>query len=100
MTPTEAVQAYLAGADIIRVFPGGALGANYIKDLQGPQGNIPLMPSGGVSVNNVETFIKNGSVAVGVGGSLINEHVIAEGHYDNLTKNAQEFVEKIRKARV
>jgi 2-dehydro-3-deoxyphosphogluconate aldolase / (4S)-4-hydroxy-2-oxoglutarate aldolase len=57
------------------------------------------MHSGEVSVNNVETFIKNGPVAVGV-GSLINEHVIAEGHSDNLTKMAQEFVEKIRKARV
>ncbi|RBW71123.1 bifunctional 4-hydroxy-2-oxoglutarate aldolase/2-dehydro-3-deoxy-phosphogluconate aldolase [Bacillus taeanensis] len=99
MTPTEIVQAYSAGADILKVFPGDALGVNYIKNLQGPLGHIPMMPTGGVSVDNVEQFIKNGAVAVGAGGSLVNSKAIAEGRYEVLTETAKQFVENIKKAR-
>ncbi|MCM3744042.1 bifunctional 4-hydroxy-2-oxoglutarate aldolase/2-dehydro-3-deoxy-phosphogluconate aldolase [Sporosarcina luteola] len=99
MTPTEIVQAYSAGADILKVFPGDALGANYLKDLQGPLGHIPMMPTGGVSLDNVEKFIKNGAVAVGVGGTLVDGKAIAEERYDELTKIAEQFIKKIQQAR-
>lgn len=99
MTPTEIVQAYSAGADLLKVFPGGALGVNYFKDLQGPLGHIPMMPTGGVSLDNVAQFIENGAVAVGAGGSLVDEKAIAEGRYDVLVQIAQEFVGEIQKAR-
>lgn len=99
MTPTEIVQAYSAGADILKVFPGDALGANYLKDLQGPLGHIPMMPTGGVSLENVEQFIRNGAVAVGAGGSLVDGTAVAEGRYDLLTQIAKKFIGKIQKAR-
>lgn len=99
MTPTEMVQAYSAGADLLKVFPGAALGESYIKDLQGPLGHIPMMPTGGVSVDNVETFIKNGAVAVGAGGSLVDGKAIAEERYEAITEISKEFVKRIQRAR-
>lgn len=99
MTPTEIVQAYSAGADLLKVFPGAALGENYIKDLQGPLGHIPMMPTGGVDLDNVETFIKNGAVAVGAGGSLMDKQAIADERYEALTGIAKQFVAKIQNAR-
>jgi 2-dehydro-3-deoxyphosphogluconate aldolase / (4S)-4-hydroxy-2-oxoglutarate aldolase len=99
MTPTEVVQAYSAGADLLKIFPGAALGENYIKDLKGPLPHIPMMPTGGVSVDNVETFIKNGAIAVGAGGSLLDSKAIEEERYEDLTAIAKEFVKRIQNAR-
>lgn len=99
MTPTEIVNAYSAGADLLKIFPGAALGEAYIKDLQGPLGHIPMMPTGGVSLDNVETFIKNGAVAVGAGGSLVDSKAIAEERYEVLTDLSRQFIGKIKNAR-
>ena len=99
MTPTEIVKAYSAGADLLKIFPGAALGENYIKDLQGPLGHIPMMPTGGVSLDNVETFIKNGAVAVGAGGSLVDSKAVAEERYEVLTETSKEFIRRIQNAR-
>lgn len=99
MTPTEIVQAYSAGADLLKIFPGAALGESYIKDLQGPLSHIPMMPTGGVNLDNVETFIKNGAVAVGAGGSLVDGKAIAEERYEVLTEISKEFIKRIQNAR-
>jgi 2-dehydro-3-deoxyphosphogluconate aldolase/(4S)-4-hydroxy-2-oxoglutarate aldolase len=99
MTPTEAVNAYSAGADILKIFPGAAFNESYIKDLQGPLGHIPMMPTGGVNLANVETFIRNGAIAVGAGGSLLDSKAIEEERYEVLTDLAAEFIAKIKKAR-
>jgi 2-dehydro-3-deoxyphosphogluconate aldolase/(4S)-4-hydroxy-2-oxoglutarate aldolase len=99
MTPTEIVQAYSAGADLLKIFPAADLGENYIKDLQGPLGHIPMMPTGGVNLDNVETFIKYGAVAVGAGGSLVSAKAIAEERYEVLTEISKEFIKRIRNAR-
>jgi 2-dehydro-3-deoxyphosphogluconate aldolase / (4S)-4-hydroxy-2-oxoglutarate aldolase len=99
MTPTEIVQAYSAGADLLKIFPGAALGESYIKDLQGPLGHIPMIPTGGVNLDNVETFIKNGAVAVGAGGSLVDGKAIAEERYEVLTEISKEFIKRIQNAR-
>jgi len=100
MTPTEILQAYSAGADLVKVFPGDSLGVNFLKNLQGPLGHIPMMPTGGVTLGNVEQFIKNGAIAVGVGGSLLDAKAIAENRFDALTQIAKEFKGKIQNARV
>ncbi|AIY06660.1 2-dehydro-3-deoxyphosphooctonate aldolase [Planococcus sp. PAMC 21323] len=99
MTPTEIVNAYAAGADLLKIFPGGTLGAAFIKDLQGPLGHIPIMPTGGVNLDNVETFIKNGATAVGAGGSLVDSKAIFEERYEVLTDLSKQFVQKIKNAR-
>ena len=97
MTPTEILEAYSAGADLLKVFPGGALRVNYLKDLQGPLGHIPMMPTGGVSLDNVEQFIKNGAVAVGAGGSLVDEKAIAEERSMYSSKLPKNLLEKFKR---
>ncbi|HYK72273.1 MAG TPA: bifunctional 4-hydroxy-2-oxoglutarate aldolase/2-dehydro-3-deoxy-phosphogluconate aldolase [Pseudoneobacillus sp.] len=99
MTPTEMVKAYQAGADILKIFPASSLGPNYLRELKGPLGHIPMMPTGGVSLDNVTEFIKNGAVAVGVGGTLLNKQAIEENRFDVLTDIAQKFVSLIKSAR-
>lgn len=99
MTPTEMVQAYQAGADILKVFPADALGIDYIKNVQGPLAHIPMMPTGGVSIENVGAFIMNGAVAVGVGGTLVDRQAIEDENYEKLTRKAKEFSQAIQRAR-
>ncbi|OOV76651.1 bifunctional 4-hydroxy-2-oxoglutarate aldolase/2-dehydro-3-deoxy-phosphogluconate aldolase [Mammaliicoccus fleurettii] len=96
LTPTEILEAYEYGGDIIKVFPTTTMGPQYIKDLQGPLPHIPLLPTGGVDLNNVEDFIKAGAVGVGLGSALVNTKVeITDGYYDDLEKTAQSFYNKV-----
>ncbi len=70
MTPTEIHVAYEAGADLVKVFPADSLGPDYLKNVKGPLGHIPLMPTGGINLTNMAAYVKNGAVCVGVGGAL------------------------------
>lgn len=97
MTPTEAVAALTAGADIIKVFPGDIVGTSMIKDLHGPLPQAALMPSGGVSVDNAADWLKAGAIAVSAGGSLTG--AAKTGDYEGVTAKAQEFVKAIAAAR-
>lgn len=73
LTPTEIVAAYEAGGDVIKVFPCDALGgASYLKSLKGPLPHIPLMPTGGVTLETIASFFAAGAVAVGVGTALVD----------------------------
>lgn len=89
-TVTEIVQAMNGGAKIIKCFPGGVLGPNFIKDVHGPIPNVDLMPSGGVSIDNIATWKKNGACAVGVGSALAAD--VKEKGYESVVVKAQEFV--------
>lgn len=96
LTPTEILEAYEYGGDIIKVFPTTTMGPEYIKDLQGPLPHIPLLPTGGVDLNNVEDFIKAGAVGVGLGSALVNTKVeINDEYYDDLEKTALSFYNKV-----
>ncbi|MGF6905524.1 bifunctional 2-keto-4-hydroxyglutarate aldolase/2-keto-3-deoxy-6-phosphogluconate aldolase [Fusobacterium sp. PH5-44] len=90
MTITEMVKAMKAGCDIIKLFPGSAFGPEYVKAVKGPLPQINIMPTGGVSIDNIEEWFKNGVVACGAGGKL------ASGTSENITKTAQEFIAKIK----
>lgn len=90
MTITEMVKAMKAGCDIIKLFPGSAFGPEYVKAVKGPLPQINIMPTGGVSIDNIEEWFKNGVVACGAGGKL------ASGTSENITKTAQEFIVKIK----
>ena len=70
MTPTEIFSAYQAGADVIKVFPAATLGSGYFKELRGPFPDIPLMATGGITVENAADFFAAGAAALGVGSSL------------------------------
>lgn len=93
MTLTEMITAMEAGADIIKVFPGSVFGPSFIKAIKDPLPQAVLMPTGGVNLDNVDEWISNGCVAVGVGGSL------TKGSKEEITKIAKQFVEKIKEAR-
>lgn len=97
MTITEMIKAMEAGADIIKVFPGSVYGPDFIKAIKGPLPQAVLMPTGGVSLDNIDKWIKNGCVAVGVGGELTAG--AKTGDYDKVTATAKEFVEKVKEAR-
>lgn len=98
MTLTEMIRAMEAGCDIIKVFPGNAFGPSYIKAIKGPLPQVNLMPTGGVSLNNVDQWIKNGCVAVGVGTDLTNP--AKTGNFAEVTRKAREYVEKVKQARL
>jgi 2-dehydro-3-deoxyphosphogluconate aldolase/(4S)-4-hydroxy-2-oxoglutarate aldolase len=70
MTPTEIFSAYQAGSEVIKVFPAATLGGAYFKELRGPFPEIPLMATGGITVDNAPDFFAAGATALGVGGSL------------------------------
>ncbi|HEM5183499.1 bifunctional 4-hydroxy-2-oxoglutarate aldolase/2-dehydro-3-deoxy-phosphogluconate aldolase [Streptococcus suis] len=89
-TATEIVTASQAGCPIIKLFPGGVLGPGFIKDIHGPVPQVDLMPSGGVSVENVADWKNAGACAVGVGSALASR-VQAEG-YESVTTIARSFV--------
>ncbi|MDK2917718.1 MAG: 2-dehydro-3-deoxyphosphogluconate aldolase / (4S)-4-hydroxy-2-oxoglutarate aldolase [Candidatus Petromonas sp.] len=97
MTLTEIITAMEAGADIIKVFPGSAFGPSIIKAVKGPLPQANLMPTGGVSLDNVSEWIKNGCIAVGAGSSLTKG--AKTGDYDKITETAKEFVKRIKEAR-
>jgi 2-dehydro-3-deoxyphosphogluconate aldolase/(4S)-4-hydroxy-2-oxoglutarate aldolase len=93
----EIVDAMECGADIVKLFPGETLGPAFVKAVKGPLPQASLMPTGGVSVDNVADWIKAGAVAVGVGGSLTAG--ADKGNLQLVTDTAKQFVEKIRLAR-
>lgn len=92
-TVTEVVNAMNAGCEIIKVFPGGILGSGFIKDVHGPIPEAQLMPSGGVSLENIAEWKANGAVAVGVGSALSKG--VDEKGYEAVTENAKEFVAQL-----
>ncbi len=97
MTIKEVVEAMEAGADIIKIFPGEAFGPKIIKAIKGPIPYAKMMPTGGVSVDNVGEWIKAGAVAVGAGGALTAG--AKTGDYASITRIGKEFVQKIKEAR-
>lgn len=92
-TITEVHMALESGCEVVKLFPGGLLGPGFIKDLHGPIPWVEAMPSGGVSLDNMETWIGNGAWAVGV-GSALTKNMKNEG-YDSVTSAAKEFADKL-----
>ncbi len=98
-TPTEILTAWEAGADIVKVFPATSLGPKYFRDIAGPFPEIRLMPTGGVTVDNVGEWVKAGAVAVGIGSDLLDKKAIDEGRYEVLTEKAARMVRNFVEAK-
>ena len=93
-TPTEVFKAHKDGGDIIKVFP--ALSAGYVKDLLAPLPQIPLMPTGGINLQNIKEFQRAGAAAFGIGSALVDtKQVITEGYLQSLTERAKQLTEAI-----
>lgn len=96
LTPTEVLQAHRAGADFVKLFPAGNLGAGYVKSVAAPINHVKLLAVGGVNEHNVADFLKAGAVGAGVGGNLVNKQLIAEGRFREITELAQTFVDAVK----
>jgi 2-dehydro-3-deoxyphosphogluconate aldolase / (4S)-4-hydroxy-2-oxoglutarate aldolase len=98
-TPTEILTAWDLGADIVKVFPATSVGPSYLKDIRGPLPQVKLMPTGGVSIDNVGDWLKAGAVAVGVGSALLDMKAIAAKQFDVIEANARRMVANVAAAR-
>jgi 2-dehydro-3-deoxyphosphogluconate aldolase/(4S)-4-hydroxy-2-oxoglutarate aldolase len=93
-TATEVVTAHSSGGDIIKIFP--ATNAEYIKVLRGPLSHIPMMPTGGITPENISEFKRAGAVAFGIGTSLVDaKHKITREYLNLITENARKFMQAI-----
>ena len=89
-SPTEILTAWQAGATCVKVFPISALGGTaYLKSLQGPLGHIPLIPTGGVTLENAKIFIEAGAIAVGLAGELFPKELVENGDWRAIGKIAR-----------
>ncbi|WP_163397313.1 bifunctional 4-hydroxy-2-oxoglutarate aldolase/2-dehydro-3-deoxy-phosphogluconate aldolase [Flavobacterium fluviatile] len=83
-TPTEIYKAWQLGASAVKIFPATQLGTQFIKDVAAPLNDIKLLPTGGVSADNIGSFFQAGAVGVGMGSSLFDKEMIARGDFEAL----------------
>lgn len=100
LTPTEVFSAYEAGSDVVKVFPGSLTGPSYIKALHGPFPYIPMMPTGGVSAENVADWFAAGVVAVGAGSELCPPKLAQEGKFSEISIRAKNFAQAVQNAKI
>jgi 2-dehydro-3-deoxyphosphogluconate aldolase / (4S)-4-hydroxy-2-oxoglutarate aldolase len=97
LTPTEIITAWNWGATCVKIFPVQAVGgANYIKCLQGPMGQIPLIPTGGVTLENAQEFLQAGAIAVGLSGQLFPKQFIQVGDWQGISNLARKLIDDIK----
>jgi 2-dehydro-3-deoxyphosphogluconate aldolase/(4S)-4-hydroxy-2-oxoglutarate aldolase len=100
LTPTEAITAWEAGADYVKIFPCSAVGgASYLKSLLAPFPHLKLIPTGGVTLQTAESFIRAGARALGVGSDLVNLAAIDAGKPETITETARAYLKVLADAR-
>jgi 2-dehydro-3-deoxyphosphogluconate aldolase / (4S)-4-hydroxy-2-oxoglutarate aldolase len=96
LTPTEIITAWQAGATAVKVFPIQAVGGvDYLKVLQGPIGQIPLIPTGGVTSTNATDFLNAGAIAIGIAGSLFPQPEIQQGDWQSIRDRASNLIKNM-----
>lgn len=96
LTPTEMMTAWNAGASGVKVFPVTALGGcDYIRNLQGPLSHIPLIPTGGVTLENAKRFLEAGAIAVGLAGDLFPRAVVERQNWEAITRRSQGLIQSL-----
>lgn len=99
MTPTEAVTAIEAGADVLKVFPASTVGSDHVSALRGPLGDIPVLPTGGIGPDNVKAFFDAGAIAVGVGSAIVDYDAVEAGDMEQARETAEVIVNAVQEAR-
>jgi len=95
-TPTEVHTAWTLGSDMVKVFPASVGGPGYLKALKGPLPHVPMVPTGGVTIENMAAFIKAGAAALAIGGNLAGADLIRQGDTQRMTANAEAFAQAFR----
>lgn len=98
-TPTEILTAWEAGADIVKVFPADVGGPSYLKAVHGPLPQVRLLPTGGVNLDTLDSFVKAGACAVGLGGALVEKEALEQGDMQRVETAARNFVKAMQEAR-
>jgi 2-dehydro-3-deoxyphosphogluconate aldolase/(4S)-4-hydroxy-2-oxoglutarate aldolase len=98
-TPTEALTAWQAGADIVKIFPADVGGPAYLKAIRAPLPQLKLCPVGGVDLDTAAEFIRSGAACLGVGSALINQKLLDSGDFAELARRAARFREEVQKGR-
>jgi len=94
LSPTEIVTAWAKGASCVKVFPVQAMGGvSYIKSLQGPLGQIPLIPTGGITLENAKEFIAAGAIAVGLSSELFPQQLVAAQNWEAIAQRARNLMQ-------
>ena len=97
MTINEIIAAHEAGVDFVKLFPGSAFGQGYVKAIKGPLPYANIMVTGGVNIDNLDSWIKAGVDAVGIGGEL--NKLGEEGKFDEITAICEKYMAKLHEAR-
>jgi len=98
-TPTEALTAWEAGADVVKIFPADVGGPGFLRALRGPLPQIRLMPTGGVDLSTAESFFKAGAYCLGVGSALVDPSAIAKGDFARIRDLAAQYAAIVRRVR-
>ena len=98
-TPTEALTAWEAGADMIKLFPASFGGAALVKAILAPLPHLEIVPVGGVDLDTAADFIRKGAAALGVGSSLVNQKLLDSGDLEELTRRAAAFIQEVQRGR-
>ncbi|MCC6605691.1 MAG: bifunctional 4-hydroxy-2-oxoglutarate aldolase/2-dehydro-3-deoxy-phosphogluconate aldolase [Anaerolineae bacterium] len=99
LTPSEVMASVQLGSDVVKLFPGSLGGPEYMKALKGPFPNVPMMPTGGVDIDNIADWFAAGAVAVGAGSQLCPKNLAAAGKFDEITAIARSFATAVAAAR-
>jgi 2-dehydro-3-deoxyphosphogluconate aldolase/(4S)-4-hydroxy-2-oxoglutarate aldolase len=99
LTPTEVMRGVRLGVDVMKLFPGSLGAPSYLRSLRGPFPDIPFMPTGGVSADNVGDWLAAGAIAVGAGSELASAGDISSGDFAGIREKGRRFLAAIREAR-
>ncbi len=95
LTATEAVEAYEAGAEFVKLFPITNLGSDYVKAIKAPLSHIRFLGVGGIDENNMNEYLKAGVCGFGIGSNIVNKKLIEAGNFGEITKLARTYTSKI-----
>lgn len=98
-TPSEVAIALDAGAETVKLFPASTGGIGHMKALLSPFPQLRLLPTGGIDLTNLGSWLRAGAVAVGVGGELCSRALIKEGRWEGIAERARQFVRAVDEAR-
>ncbi len=97
LTPTEIITAWNAKASSVKIFPIQSVGnANYLEALRVPLGHIPMIPTGGVTIENARSLIKAGAIAVGIGGSLFSKQAVESENWRLIQQQIKTLLESLQ----
>ena len=97
-TPTEIYSAWSLGASMVKIYPATSLGPSYVKDLKAPLNQLKVAPTGGITLDNMASYIKAGADSVGIGSQLFDKTRIEQKNWSGLKEHFQKFVEAIKTA--